>query len=133
MMPYAVLNMVRVFLSYAVMLVFAGWAYQRHFTVGAAALFSLLYVFAFVPLPKVRLWKRLLYITLAVVLLMIVPLVHSAVFYRVGSFNVFWEGVEIMFLAGLLGPQYMVFLLTYVVLEFLIVKKFASTQDRGRI
>lgn len=127
-MRYAVLNTVRVFLSYVVMLVFAAWSYDRHFTFSAAALFSLLYVFAFAPLPKAQLWKRLLYITLAAVPLMIVPLVHSAIFYRVGSLNVLWEGVQIVFLAGLLGPQYIVFLFTYIVLEFLIIRKFASTQ-----
>lgn len=127
-MRYAVLNTVRVFLSYVVMLVFAAWSYDRHFTFSAAALFSLLYAFAFVPLPKAQLWKRLLYITLAAVPLMIVPLVHSAIFYRVGSLNVLWEGVQIVFLAGLLGPQYIVFLFTYIVLEFLIIRKFASAQ-----
>ncbi|MBP1882399.1 hypothetical protein [Sinorhizobium mexicanum] len=127
-MRYVVLNTIRVFLSYVGMFVFAEWAYHRHFTFGVAALFSLLYVFAFVPLPKARLRKRLLYITLAAVPLMLVPLVHSMIFYRVGSLTVLWEGVEIVFLVGLLGPQYAVFLLTYVVLEFLIIRKFASTR-----
>lgn len=132
-MRYAVLNAVRVFISYAVMLVFAAWAYQRHFHFRAAAMISLLYVFAFVPLPKAHLWKRLLYITLAAVPLMIVPILHSVIFFGgARSLNFFWEEVEILFLVGLLGPHYIVFLLTYIALEFLIIRKFLDT-DRNRV
>lgn len=43
-MRYAVLNTVRVFLSYEIMLVFAPWSYDRHFTFSAAALFTSLRV-----------------------------------------------------------------------------------------
>ncbi|MDW9415100.1 hypothetical protein GOB46_08700 [Sinorhizobium meliloti] len=125
-MRYAVLNAVRVILGYAAMLVFSAWAYQRHFTFSLGALFSLLYVFAFVPLPRVCLWRRILYITAAAVPMMIVPIVHSLISYRIDSLGVLWEGVEIVFLVGLFGPQYAAFLLSYVVLEFLIIRRFVS-------
>lgn len=117
-MPYALLNAFRVIVSYAVMLAFAAWAYPRFFTFASATSVSLLYVFAFVPLSTVRLWKRLLYITLTALPLMIIPIGYSVLFGRVHSLNVFWETVEVTLLVGLLGPQYFVFLLIYIVLDF---------------
>lgn len=116
-MHYTFLNAVRVVLSYILMLVFAAWAYQRFFTFSAAASVSLLYIFAFIPLPAVRLWKRLVYITLAALPLMIFPIGYSVLYLRSDSLNAFWETVQITFLVGLLGPQYLVFLATYSSLE----------------
>lgn len=116
-MHYTFLNTVRVVLSFIVMLAFAAWAYQRFFTFASATSVSLLYIFAFVPFPAVRLWRRLLYITLAALPLMVVPIGYALFFGRVHSLAVFWETVEITFLVGLLGPQYLVFLLAYSSLE----------------
>ncbi|WP_429807246.1 hypothetical protein [Ensifer sp. B1-9] len=116
-MHYTFLNAVRVVLSYIVMLAFAAWAYQRFFTFSAATSVSLLYIFAFVPLPAVRLWKRLVYITLAALPSMIIPIGYSVVFLRADNLNAFWEAVQITFLVGLLGPQYIMFLIAYSLLE----------------
>ena len=121
-MHYTFLNTVRVVLSYIVMLAFVAWAYQRFFTFSAAASVSLLYIFAFIPLPAVRLWKRLVYITLAALPLMIIPIGYSVLFLRSDNLNAFWETVQITFLAGLLGPQCLVFLIAYSSLEPVVGK-----------
>ena len=121
-MHYTFLNAVRVVLSYILMLAFAAWAYQRFFTFSAATSVSLLYIFAFIPLPAVRLWKRLASITLAVLPLMIIPVGYSVLFLRADSLNAFWETVQVTFLVGLLGPQYIVFLVAYSLLEPVVRK-----------
>ncbi|OCP23176.1 hypothetical protein BC361_23460 [Ensifer sp. LC54] len=125
-MRYMVLNTIRVLLSYSAMLTTVAWFFGR-LDLTMALLFSSLYLFAFVPLPAVRLWKRLLYITLAAVVLMIVPFGYFVVVDGTDSVNLLLERIAIVVLFGLLGPQTFVFLLTYIALD-LPVRKLAKAQ-----
>ncbi len=126
-MRYMVLNTIRVLLSYIAMLTTVAWFFGRYVDFTIALLFSSLYPFAFVPLPALHLWKRLLYIVLAAVVLMIVPLGYFVVVDGMDSANLLRETIAIVVIFGLLGPQTFVFLLTYIVLD-LPVRKFSKAQ-----
>ncbi|HEV7321563.1 MAG TPA: hypothetical protein VGO04_23410 [Ensifer sp.] len=116
-MRYMLVNTIRVLLSYGAMLATVTWFFGRHLDFTTALLFSSLYLFAFAPLPARRLWKRLLYIVLAAVVLMIVPLGYFVVIDGTHSVNLLLETIAIVVIFGLLGPQTIAFLLTYIALE----------------
>lgn len=126
-MRYTAANATRVLLNYGAMLTTVAWFFGRHLDLITAMLFSSLYLFAFVPLPALHLWQRLLYIVLAAVVLMIVPLGYFVVVDGMHSANLLRETIEIVVIFGLLGPQTFVFLLTYIVLD-LPVRKFSKAQ-----
>ncbi|OCO98904.1 MULTISPECIES: hypothetical protein [unclassified Ensifer] len=132
-MRYMVLNTIRVLSSYIAMLTAVAWFFGRYVDFTTALLFSSLYLFAFVPLPARRLWKRVLYICLAAVVLSIVPFTYFFVANRIDSVNFLLETIAIVVIFGLLGPQTFVFLLTYIALD-LPIRRIAKLQiaESGR-
>ncbi|MEI2296769.1 hypothetical protein [Ensifer sp. MJa1] len=109
------------------MLTTVAWFFGRYVDFTTALLFSSLYLFALVPLSARPLWKRLLCICLAAVVLMIVPFGYFFVANSIDSVNFLLETIAIVVIFGLFGPQTFVFLLTYIALD-LPVRRIAKAQ-----
>ncbi|MDX0754051.1 hypothetical protein GOD45_30145 [Sinorhizobium medicae] len=127
-MRYAALNTIRVLLCYAVMLTFAEWYYGNLFSYERAKFASTCYVFAFAPLPNVRLSLRLVYITLSIFPIIALHFVYIF-FVNPANYTVAMESIHFFVLVSFavtwITWHYPLFLLIYTLLEYFFVKKLA--------
>ncbi len=127
-MRYAALNTIRVLLCYGVMLTFAEWHYGNLFSYERAKFASTCYVFAFVPLPRVRLSSRMFYITLSI--FPIIALHFGYIFFIYpANYKIDMEMIQFFVLVSSaitwFNFHYPLFLLSYAILEYLFLKRLA--------
>ncbi|CAN7402674.1 MULTISPECIES: hypothetical protein [Ensifer] len=124
-MQYTLWNTVRVLVCYAVMLLVAKLLYGRFFQWYMAPYATTYFLVAFVPLHTVSLRNRVLLITVFMLLTIAARAFHWA-FVADGTFDSesFVRGLFLYSLHSWIGPDYLVFVLTYVFLENRLVRRF---------